>query len=160
MLGPMLERFHNEGLSPIIRTVFSIMDRAGLIPPKPPQIKGMPLEPSYVSIMAQAQKAVGLTAIEQSFKFMAGIIGVDQEAGDTFDSDEALREYGIMTGMPAPIIRSKQAVQQLRASRVKQQQEQQSIDNAQKIAQGAQTLSQTDVGGGQNALQAIAGGMQ
>ncbi len=160
MLGPMLERFHNEGLSPVIRTVFSIMDRAGLIPPKPPQMRGMPLEPSYVSIMAQAQKAVGLTAIEQTFKFAAGLVAVQPDAMDTYDTDEALREYGIMTGMPAPIIRSKEQVAAIQASRAKQQQDQQTMQNGLAVAQGAKVLGDTQVGGGVNALQAIAGGMQ
>jgi hypothetical protein len=158
MLGPMLERFHNEGLSPIIRVVFAYMERAGLIPPKPPEMKGQALEPSYVSIMAQAQKAVGLTAIEQTFKFAAGLVAVDPTAMDTFDSDEALREYGIMTGMPAAIIRSKDQVTAIQTERAKSAQQQQQLANMGQLAQGAQVLSQTDVGGGQNALQAIAGG--
>ena len=158
MLGPMLERFHNEGLSPVIRTVFSIMDRAGLIPPKPPEMRGQALEPSYVSIMAQAQKAVGLTAIEQTLKFAGGLFGVDPTAMDTFDIDEALREYGIMTGMPASIIRSKDQVAAIQQQRSKQQQDAATAQNAMAVAQGAKVLGDTDVGGGQNALQAIAGG--
>ena len=160
MLGPMLERFHNEGLSPIIEITYAYMDAAGLIPKPPAAIRGREVTPQYISIMAQAQKAVGLTGIEQLFRFAGGLAGVYSTIMDTLDPDAAVRDYSDMLGTPPDVIRSKDTVQQMQTKRANDQQAAASAQQAQQLAQGAQTLSQTDVGGGQNALQAISGAMQ
>ena len=54
MLGPVLERLHDDLLEPLIGRVFQIMARAGEIPPPPsPMLDGLRLQPEYVSPMAQ-----------------------------------------------------------------------------------------------------------
>ena len=56
MLGPVLERLHDDLLEPLIGRVFQIMARAGEIPPPPsPMLDGMRLQPEYVSPMAGMQ---------------------------------------------------------------------------------------------------------
>jgi hypothetical protein len=56
MLGPVLERLHDDLLEPLIGRVFQIMARAGEIPPPPsPALDGMRLQPEYVSPMAAMQ---------------------------------------------------------------------------------------------------------
>ena len=58
MLGPVLERLHDELLEPLIGRVFQIMARAGEIPPPPsPALDGLRLQPEYVSPMAGMQGA-------------------------------------------------------------------------------------------------------
>jgi hypothetical protein len=53
MLGPVLERLHDDLLEPLIGRVFQIMVRAGEIPPPPsPALDGMRLQPEYLSPMA------------------------------------------------------------------------------------------------------------
>jgi len=53
MLGPVLERLHDDLLEPLIGRVFQIMARAGEIPPPPsPALDGLRLQPEYVSPMA------------------------------------------------------------------------------------------------------------
>ncbi len=49
-------------------------------------------------------------------------------------------------------------VLQIRAQREQSQQAAAALQTGQAVAQGAQTLSQTDVGGGQNALAMMFGG--
>jgi hypothetical protein len=57
MLGPVLERLHDDLLEPLIGRVFQIMARAGEIPPPPsPALDGMRLRPEYVSPMAAMQE--------------------------------------------------------------------------------------------------------
>ncbi len=52
MLGPVLERLHDDLLEPLIGRVFQIMARAGQIPPPPsPMLDGLRLQPEYVSPM-------------------------------------------------------------------------------------------------------------
>jgi len=58
MLGPVLERLHDDLLEPLIGRVFQIMARAGHIPPPPsPALDGLRLQPEYVSPMAALQVA-------------------------------------------------------------------------------------------------------
>lgn len=58
MLGPVLERLHDDLLEPLIGRVFQIMARAGEIPPPPsPALDGLRLQPEYVSPMAALQAA-------------------------------------------------------------------------------------------------------
>ena len=55
------------------------------------------------------------------------------------------------------VIRDLKQIAAIRANREQAQQTQAALQVGTAAAQGAQTLSQTDVGGGQNALQAMIG---
>ena len=58
MLGPVLERLHDDLLEPLIGRVFQIMARSGSIPPPPfAELDGLRLQPEYVSPMAALQAA-------------------------------------------------------------------------------------------------------
>jgi hypothetical protein len=59
MLGPVLERLHDDLLEPLIGRVFQIMGRNGYIPPPPfEELDGMRLQPQYVSPMTAMQVGV------------------------------------------------------------------------------------------------------
>jgi hypothetical protein len=56
MLGPVLERLHDDLLEPLIGRVFQIMSRAGQIPPPPfDEMYGLRLQPEYESPMRAMQ---------------------------------------------------------------------------------------------------------
>ena len=58
MLGPVLERLHDDLLEPLVGRVFQIMGRAGHIPPPPfAELDGLRLQPEYVSPMTSLQGA-------------------------------------------------------------------------------------------------------
>ena len=77
---------------------------------------------------------------------------------DNIDWDEMIDEYADMLGVSPKIVMATAKVQAIRNQRNQQMQQQQQLQNSVAAAQGAQTLSQTDVGGGQNALQKMIGG--
>ena len=175
MLGPVLERLESELLDPLIDRTFNLMLRAGLIPPPPEELAGMPLKVEYVSILAQAQRMVGITAIEQVAGFVGNLAGVKPEVLDKFDADEAVDRYGEMLGVPPGVVVPDEIVAKVREQRAKAQAEQAKAQEAQAMmaqltqgaqaasttAQAAKLLAETDTGGN-NALQAIlngAGGM-
>ena len=58
LLGPVLERLHTEALSVAIDRTMSIADRFNLLPEPPLEIQGQPLKVEYISLLAQAQKAL------------------------------------------------------------------------------------------------------
>ncbi len=64
-LGPTLERTNDELLNPLIDRVYAQMDRAGFIPTPPPELQGVKLTVDYVSILAAAQKLLGINQIDR-----------------------------------------------------------------------------------------------
>jgi hypothetical protein len=74
---------------------------------------------------------------------------------DVIDFDYFMKRYNYLMNNDPQIIRPDAQIIQIRQNREQQQQQMaaaQQADTAQKVATGAQTLSQTQVGGGQNAL--------
>jgi hypothetical protein len=160
MLGPVLERIDTEVLKPLIERVFAIADRVGILPPAPPEFQGQMLNIEFVSMLAQAQQAKQAAGIERLYQLIGGLAGVNPNVMDNVDDDYAVDEYSHLLGNNPRLIRMPQAVMQLRQQRAQQQQQMQQAAIAQQLSQGAKNLSQTDVGGGQNALQQMVGGAQ
>jgi hypothetical protein len=76
---------------------------------------------------------------------------------DNIDVDEAIDEYSSLLNNSPKIIRSPEQLADIRQQRAQAQQQAQQAQIAQQLSQGAKNLSQTDVGGGQNALQSMLG---
>ena len=95
MLGPVLERLHDELLDPLIRRVFAIMVRNGLVP-DPPCTMGSsggmpaPLQIEFISLLASAQKAAATGALERFWRFGQAIAQLKPEAIDRLDADGTL----------------------------------------------------------------------
>ena len=156
-LGPVLERFENEALDPAINRIYSIMDRAGLIPEAPPEIEGQEIEIQYVSILSNAQSAVGVASVERLMQFTGNLAAVDPSVLNILNFDEIVRNYARDVGTPASNLRTRQETDAMAAEQQRQAQEQQALEQAQVGADTAKVLSETDVGGGANALQEILG---
>ena len=77
---------------------------------------------------------------------------------DNIDVDFAVERYSELKGNDPRMIRSPEQLAALRQKRAQQQQAEQQAQQAQQLSAGAKTLSQADIGGGQNALQAMVGG--
>lgn len=144
VLGPMLERLQVELLNPLIDRTFKLMLAAGQIPEPPPEIQGADLKVEYISLLAQSQQAIATGAIERMAGFVGNLAGANPEVLDKVDFDQCADEYAEALGVPPRIIRSDEAVAQLRQGRQQQQQALQQGQAAMTAAQGAQVLSQTD----------------
>lgn len=158
MLGPVLERLQDELLDPLIDRTFSIGLRAGIFPPAPPELQGQALQVEYTSILAQAQRALGIGGIERVVGFIGSMARTNPEVLDKLDTDEAIDQYAQMVGTPARIIRSDEDVAQIRGTRQQQQAAQQAAAAAAGMAQQAKVLSETDTEG-KNALTDVAGAL-
>ena len=158
MLGPVFERVDNEGLRPIVERVYAIASRAGIFPPPPPEIAGKELTVKFVSMLKLAEDATNATAIQEVLAMGGQLAGVDPSAMDNIDIDYAIEKYSSLKNNDPKLIRSAEALAAIRANRAKQQQAAAQAQQAQQLAMGAKTLSQADMGGGQNALQALTGG--
>lgn len=155
LLGPVLSRFENEGLDVILGRLYGIMQRNNLLPEPPADIEETELNVQYVSILSDAQRAVGTAATEQFLAFGGQIAGAYPDVLDVADASELYRDYGERLGVTARGIRSREEVAARQQANAENQQLQQQVELGSQVAQGAQLLSQTDVGGGINALQAV-----
>lgn len=155
LLGPALERIDYEALSPIIDRVFGIALRAGIIPPAPPEIQGMAMTVDYVGMLAQAQQAAAAGGIERVLQIAGNIAGIDPSVTDNIDFDYTIDKYSKLLNNDPKMIRSPEALAEIRQQRAEQQQQMQQAQIAEQMANSAKNLAATDVGGGVNALQAM-----
>lgn len=146
MLGPVLERLESELLDPLIDLTFETMMDAGLIPPPPEELQGMDLNIEYISMLAQAQKMVGTTAVEQLLAFAGNLAGVKPAILDKIDEDEAMDQYAGMLGTPPKIVRSAEVVAQIRKKRDDDAKAAQIAATVPALVTGAKTLSETKIG--------------
>ncbi|HDH0766787.1 TPA: phage tail protein [Klebsiella pneumoniae] len=143
MLGPVLERLNDECLNPLIDRTFSMMARKNLLPPPPDVLQGMPLKIEYISVMAQAQKSIGLSSLASTVGFIGQLASLGKtEALDKLDADQAIDAYSEMSGVSPTVIVPQEQVNQIRQDRAQQQQQQQAMAMGMAAAQGAKTLSE------------------
>lgn len=140
-LGPVLERMNIDFLDPLIDITFNDMLKQGYIPEPPDELDGQTLKVEYVSVMAQAQKLIGLSSVERFTQFAAQVAAVNPNALDKFDTDQVLDIYGDLTGVPPGIVRPDEQVEELRAQREQQIAQQQQMNSLQQGAQVAKDLS-------------------
>lgn len=157
-LGPVLERTHYEGLNREVKRAFGVASRHGLIPPPPKEMDGLPLKIEYTSILAVAQRAVGVGALERLSGFIGNLSAGNPAVLDKFDMDQTVDEYAEAIGVPAIVVRSDEDVDKIRQDRAKQQQAQQQMAMAAQGADTAAVLSQADTGRDSNLLADILGG--
>jgi hypothetical protein len=146
MLGPVLERIHYELLDPLILRTYQLCMDDGLIP-EPPEILlefGEMPEIEYVSILSQAQKAVGVSRIEQSVQFLGSLVQVAPEVRHLVDWYKAYRAYNDMIGVREDIFRSEEDYQAAVRQEQQMAQMQQMAQSAEPIAKSAQALSNVD----------------
>lgn len=155
LLGSVLERFDNEALTPAISRVYGIMSRAGLFPQPPAGLEDAEIEIQYISILSSAQSAVGTAPLERWTQFIAQAAAFRPEALNIPNWDDLFRDYGRDIGVKAKYINSKEESAAAVAAQEEQLKLREAANVGGQIAQGAKTLSETDVGGGANALQQL-----
>jgi hypothetical protein len=144
MLGPVLERLHNEMLDPIIDITFARLLAAGVIPPPPPELAGQDLKIEYMSMLAQAQRAVGTNATDRFVGNLGAIAQYKPDVLDKFDSDYWAESYSDMLGVDPQLIVPSNQVALIRESRAKAQQAAAAAAQAPQAAAAAKDLSQVD----------------
>lgn len=156
LIGPVIERTEGD-LDQIVARTFSIMARRGLFPPAPPEIQGVSIAPRYISMLAEVQRAAATTAIERLLGLVGSLVAVQPDVIDNVDTDEAIEHYADLLNVPPNVIRATSQIAAIRQQRAQQQAQQQALEQGTQLAQAGQTLSQTQTGAGQNALQLMLG---
>lgn len=158
LLGSVLERFENEALDPAIRRIYAIMERGGLLPEPPEELVDANLEIEYMSILTAAQTAVSAIPTERWMQVIANIAPIYPKAINIPNWEELIRNYGRDVGVEAKNINPPDVTQELNDAADSATAEQEAAVTGEVLVNSAKQLSETDVGGGANALQRIIGG--
>lgn len=152
VLGPVLEALDHGLLQPVIEATFNYMQDAKIMPPAPEEIAQMPVKVEYVSLLAQAQKAVGVATIERTVGFAGSLAQIKPEVLDLIDGDEALREFADQVGPPPKTLRTREDVAAMREQRAQQEQAAAMAQAVEPMANAAKLISEANVRG-EEALQ-------
>lgn len=148
MLGPVLERFENEALDPIINRIYQIARRKGLLLDPPEELDSALVGVKYESIFADAQRNIGSSSTERAWQTVGNLAAARPEILDILDWDESVRHYFNQVGVPALTIRPRSEVTREREARQQQLDAQQAAVTGNELAKAAQNLSQTQLGAG------------
>lgn len=141
MLGPVLERLHNELLDPLIEMTFERMLEAGVVPPPPEELQGRELNVEFVSMLAQAQRAVATNSIDRYVANLGAVAAYKPEVLDKLDADKWADAYADMLGVDPEIIVPSEQVALIRKARAEAAQAQAQAAAMQQTADTAKSLA-------------------
>ncbi len=134
ILGPVLERIHNELLNPLIEITFTRMAAAGILPPPPPELQGVDISVEFISTLAQAQQAISTNSIDRFVQSLGMVAQFKPEVLDKFDSDQWADVYSDSLGVDPELIIGADQVAIVRQQRAHAQQQQAMAEHAQSLA--------------------------
>jgi hypothetical protein len=141
LLATIVGNLQSEAFDPLIARVYDIEARAGRIP-EPPSIlmegEHDPIKVQYLGLLSQAQTRVTkVRSIQSGVALVTSITQFDPLALHAIDTDQMVREAWDAVGAPVSCLRDPKAIAQIRAMAAQEQQKQQAIENAPKIAKAA-----------------------
>lgn len=141
MLGPVLDALNGELLNPLIDRTYAIMVKHRLFAPPPRELHGFPVEVEVISMLAQAQKAVQVGAIERTMSFAGSLVGVFPQVKHKVDVFDTLDKYADAVGAPVGMVRSDEDAEKLAQAEAQQLQAAQAVQTGLALSQGAKNLS-------------------
>lgn len=147
MLGPVLERLHNELLSPLVVYTFERCLQVGILPPAPEVLDNVELEVEYISMLAQAQRAVSTNSTDRLIGHLGLLVQLGKvDALDKFDADKSIDRYADNLGVDPDLIVSGEQVALIRQERAQQQAAAAQAEMANSAADTAQKLGTVQTG--------------
>lgn len=159
VLGPTIERQHTELQGPLIDITFDYMAEAGILPPPPPEIHDAELSVEFISILAQAMKAVTGRSVDRFIGTVGQIAAAKADPGvwDKVNVEEAIDYYGDMLGVPPNLIRPTDEARKIAEQRNQQMQAMQAAQSAGDVASAAKTTSEINPQGMQDVMSMLTG---
>ena len=140
LISPMVGRMQSEFLGPIIKRVFAIAARRGMLPAPPPALQGG-LKIEYTSPVVQAQKSTRLFAFSRLMEVLKPLAEVKPEVLDKMDADGTFEWVHKLLDAPMEMLAPDEAVEAARAERAQQQQQLVQAETLQKGGAGVKSLS-------------------
>jgi hypothetical protein len=151
MLGPVMERLHNELLDPLIDMTFQRMLEAGVIPPPPQELQGMELSVEFVSMLAQAQRAIGTNSVDRYVANLGSVASFKPDVLDKFDADKWADAYADMLGVDPNLIVGSDQVAVVRQARAKLEAQRAQMEQVKQMSEVGRNLGTVQTGDGSNA---------
>ena len=155
LLGPVVGRFTQEVLDPIIIRVFNILFRNGELPMPPEEIQDQELDVVYISALARAQKESGIFQLQAFMQDVGLIATAKPDTLDKIDGDKMVDEIARTRGISPELVLSNSDVQEIRTARAEAQAEAnkmaamgQMADMAQKGGAAAKSIAEAKNEGG------------
>ena len=123
---------------------FSRMVEAGIVPPPPDELQGMELNVEFVSMLAQAQRAIATNSVDRFVGNLGAVAGIKPEVLDKFDADRWADAYADMLGIDPELIVPGEQVALIRKQRAEAAQAQQQAALLNQGADTAQKLGSVD----------------
>jgi hypothetical protein len=142
MMGPVLLRLNNECLLPLIDITFTHMMETGAIPPPPQELAGMDLAVEFVSVLAQAQRAIGTNSVDRFVGSLGTVAQMKPDVLDKFDSDSWADVYSDSLGVDPRLIVASDQVALVRQQRAQAQAAQAKIAAAEQAGAAAKNFAQ------------------
>lgn len=128
---PHQGRVQEEYLAPKIARRFSLLWRAGQLPPPPPDLAGASLSVTYLSAAAAAQRSVEGNAVLRILQDIGPLVQLKPRLADRLDEDGLLETLIDARGAPARAFRSREDADAIAQARAQQQQAMQAMQAAQ-----------------------------
>lgn len=157
-LGPVFGRVYGT-LRPRVRRHLAIMQRRGLIPPKPASLQGVPTRIDLESMLTAAQRSTSTAAIARSAQFLGSLSGAWPTARLLLDVEKTGRKFNEGVGSPAGLLVSPSQFKKAVQAEAQQAQAARAMEQTTAGAQSAAALSKTSLQPG-SALAALVGGGQ
>jgi hypothetical protein len=143
VLGPVLEQLNQDLLDPLIDNTFYYMMKQGQLPEAPEELQGQSLKVEYVSVMAQAQKLIGIGTQE---RFLGGIINMAQAFPSVIykiDAFQMVDDLGDTLGVNPKAIRTNEEAAASQQQAMEAAQAQQQAETINQAAQAGKALGET-----------------
>ncbi len=148
LAGVTLESVQNF-LGKIIDRTFEIMIDMGVGEPPPESLSGTKLQIEFLGVLAQAQKAIGVRAIERTWEFASMQSQMLQSLSpfDKLDADESMDDFARMVGTPSDQVLTNDEANEKRAARAEKEAQQQQLAQTSAMADVGKTMAETQMGG-------------
>jgi hypothetical protein len=149
-LAPVLGQWDQDLSSKIIYNAQIILEDAGRMPKRPPELEGEQLRPEYISILAQAAKVSMMNSLERFANYTASMSQVQQDPAllKLLNAEAAIRKYAEYVAIDPTLILDEDEFNSVRQGIAAQQQQQLMAQQQMQNATMAKDLSQAKVGEG------------
>lgn len=145
-IGPVVEMVNDEMLPVAVERMLGIAKRGGLLPEAPEELQGRELKIEFVSVLAQAQKMLGMSTTERAIGFIGSLGQVfGPQVLDKIDPDALADDYAKRANLPARALRDEKTVELVRKQRAEAEQMEKTAALAQPArdaTQAAQNIAQ------------------
>jgi hypothetical protein len=137
VIGPTFGRLEADYTGPLVERVFMILQRSGVFPEPPEELRDAEVRFEYVSPLTKAQQQIEAAALQKTAADISAIAANDPSVMDNFDNDRIVREVAGANGLPQRWLKPRADVEAMRIEKAQEQAAMQQADDAERLVAGA-----------------------